>query len=246
MAVQILSNQDICFGGIKLQGALNKVAIDLGADALDVTTFASNGNREFVGGLKSLGFSAGGFFQGDAGAGGIDAALMDNLALEDVILTVCPQNAVAGGPAKFFQAVEASYSLGAEIGSVLGFDLTAQNSDQAGIIHGTLMLNATGLNASANGTGRQLGAIAAGKALYGAMHVFSAAGTTPSFTATVQSAAASNFTGATTRGTFTAATAKGAQWLQINGPVTDTWWRVNYAISGTGPAFGVMLSLGIK
>lgn len=247
MSALILSNQDLCFGGYKLQSAINQLAVDTGADALDATTFGSAGNREFTGGLKSLGFSMGGFFQQAAGTGGIDAALMDAISIDDTVLTICPQNSTAGSPAKFFQGVETQYSLSGDIGSLLGFSCTAQNSDPAGLVHGTLMLSSITLAATGTSTGRQLGAVAAGKKIYAAAHVFSVAGSnTPTVTFTVQSDDNSGFTSATTRATFAAKTAIGAEWKEVAGAITDDYWRIGYTISGTNPVFGVMVSLGIK
>lgn len=247
MAVLILSNQDICFGGQRLQGSLNQMAIDFGAEALDVTTFGSGGNREFTAGLKTVGFSAAGYFQRAAGTGGVDAALMDNIALEDTVLTVCPQNGTAGSPAKFFQAVESSYSLGADVGSVMAFNIVAQNSEPSGLVQGTLMLNSSTLSATGNSAVRQLGAVSSTQKIYAAAHVLSVAGTsTPSITFTVQSDDNSGFTSPTTRATFTAATAIGAQWREVAGAITDDYWRIGYTITGGSPVFGVMVSLGIK
>ena len=67
------------------------------------------------------------------------------------------------------------------------------------------------------------------------------------FTASVQSDDAVGFPSPTTRLTFAAATAIGAQQLTLDGPIpTDTFWRINWTIAGTTPSVTALITLGIQ
>jgi hypothetical protein len=51
----------------------------------------------------------------------------------------------------------------------------------------------------------------------------------------------------TPRLTFSASTAIGGQILRTDGtPITDTWWRMAWTISGTTPSFLFAAALGIQ
>lgn len=244
MSVLPLINQQACLGGYKITNALNQLAIDVGADAVDVTTFGSAGAREFTGGLKTLGFSMAGYYNAVTG---LDAALQTNLRVSDTPITFCSQAGTAGEVAYIFKALQATYTRGGNIGDAFTFSLSGNNSSSSGAVRGTLMLNSTTVTATANGTARQLGAVIAGKKIYGALHVFAVAGTSsPTLTVRVESDDNSGFTSATTRLTFTSKTAVGSDWQELAGAITDDWWRVVVTVSGTNPVFGAMVSLGIK
>src|SRR6266545_2313541 len=93
------------------------------------------------------------------------------------------------------------------------------------------------------GSGCNLGAVSATLKLYATFHVFGTPGTT--ITVVIESAAASNFAGATTRATIGPLTTAGGTWLTpVAGAVTDTWWRLRVtAITGT---FTVAGAIGIQ
>lgn len=97
------------------------------------------------------------------------------------------------------------------------------------IIHTKASRSTTG-----NGTAFQLGAVAAGKSLYAALHVFTATGTT--LDVKVQSDDNSGMSSATDRITFTqVATTPTSLFSSVAGSITDDYWRIVYTISGTGP-----------
>ncbi|HEX5404801.1 MAG TPA: hypothetical protein VFX16_21140, partial [Pseudonocardiaceae bacterium] len=105
----------------------------------------------------------------------------------------------------------------------------------------------TARTATGDGTSQQLGAIAAGHHLYAALHVLSVSDTTaPSLTVAIESDSTTDFASATTQATFTAATAQGSQITRVAGPITDTFYRPTWTISGTSASFMFVISLGIK
>jgi hypothetical protein len=76
--------------------------------------------------------------------------------------------------------------------------------------------------------------------------VIAAGGTLPTLDVTVQSDDAEGFASPTTRLTFTQKSAIGAEFITpVAGPITDTWWRVSWAIGGTTPTFGIVACVGI-
>lgn len=105
-----------------------------------------------------------------------------------------------------------------------------------------------GLGAPATGTIVLAGAIPDGYEAVFALNVFGATGTTPTLDGKVQSAAAVGFASPTDRGTFAQSTAAPqSQLLRVAGPVTDTYWRVNWtAVGGTTPNFVVLAAMAIR
>jgi hypothetical protein len=241
MSKLILSDQVAWMNGYKISSQANSMALDMGADAVENTTFDSGGNREFSGGLKTLGGSIAGFFNQSTA----DAHMFENLGAADAVMSIGPQNGTAGSPIYFLKALESAFSpANGSVGEMLGFSLTFNNNSPTGVVRGTLMLNTAAIATSGNSTGRQLGAVGATQKIYGALHVTAVSGS-PSLTVKAQSDDNSDFTSATDRLTFATMTAVGADWQEAAGAITDTWWRINYAFSGSG-SIDVVASLGIK
>ena len=108
------------------------------------------------------------------------------------------------------------------------------------------MHNAT-RTATANGTARQLGAVAAGQSVYATLHVLATvSGTSPTLDVVVASAATDSWPG-TSRITFSRKTAIGPQFATpVDGSITDPWRRVQYTIGGTDtPTFPFVVLIGI-
>lgn len=238
-----LLNQQAFFGAYKISNATNAMALEVGADAVEVTTFGSGGNREYVGGLKTAGFSMQGFMEAIAG---LDAGLDASLGLQNVPVTFASVAGTAGEVAYILRGLKVNYSRKADMGDAFGFSLEGNNSDDAGAVRGVILHNSIAINGDGNGTAFQVGAISSTQRLYAALHVFSVAGTdTPTLTLKLQSDT-SGFASATDRISFDAVTAVGSQWKELDGPVTDDYWRVNIDVAGTNPVFGAILTIGIK
>ena len=199
---------------------------------------------EVIGGLASTSISAEGQWEaGDPGK--VDDATWADLGIVGA-WTVCPTGAsTVGDLAWITQAMRGNYTLGGAVGDVAPWKVDATGSWP--LARGQVM-NTPGTARTVTGTGtsRQLGALSATQALYVTLHVLSVAGTaTPSITVRIESDDATGFPSATTRGTFTAATARGGQAMKITGPVTDDWWRAAWTISGTSPSFLLVVAAGI-
>ncbi|MGW2511271.1 hypothetical protein ACWC0A_17930 [Streptomyces scopuliridis] len=230
--------------GADLSGASNKIEITSEIEDKDATNYRSNGWKEFLGGLGSAEISGEG--QWEAG----DPGKVDDTSWTDLggtgPYTVCPTDSVVGALAYFTNGLRADYTVGDAVGELAPWSGTVKSNWP--LVRGQIA-HPPGLARTTTGTGTalNLGAIPAGKRLYAALHVLSTAGTTPSLTARIESAAAAGFTSPTTRLTFAAATGPGGQILRGDGTaVTDSYFRVAWATAGTTPSFMFAVSLGIR
>lgn len=244
----ILRNVRLFAGGADLTSVNNSVELSSEVEEGETTNFGDYDPttdrtwKSVLGGLASTALSAKGQWEaGDAGK--VDDASWSGMGVVDA-WTACPHTAADGALAWVLKALRSSYKLGGEVGDVAPWE--AEASGTSPLVRGLVAHPpGTARIASGSGTGYNLGAITAGKSLYANLHVLSVAGTTPTITARIESDDNSNFTSATTRATFTAATAVGGQSLSATGPITDTWWRAAWTITGTSPSFLFLVSLGI-
>ena len=239
MAIHVLKDQKLWFGGYDVTGKANALGLDCGAEAVDDTVFGDT-TRSRTGGLKTVAAQVEGFF--DAAA--LGSVLYDNIGVKDVPMSFGAQGGAENDVAYTFLANLGQLQLGDEIGGMFDFSVGAEGSGD--LIRATLMHNAA-RTATANGTARQLGAVSATEKLYAALHVVAASGTTPTLDVTVESDDASGFASPTTRITFAQKTAIGSEWATpVAGSITDDWWRITWTITGTGPSFTFAVVVGIQ
>lgn len=147
------------------------------------------------------------------------------------IVTASPTG-TDGDRAYFGQAFQSEFQRSGRVGEAYGWTAGASAKDI--LVAGTIIHTKASRAATGNGTAFQLGAVAAGKSLYAALHVFTATGTT--LDVKVQSDDNSGFSSATDRITFAQiATTAGAQLSSVAGSITDDYWRIVYTIAGSGP-----------
>jgi len=240
MSAETISDAKLYMGEFDLSGAMNETALRYGAELKRATTFGDSGERRLAG-LPDAAVEAKGYWDSTLGKG-----IFNDIGVADVPFSVVPQGETEGNRAFLFRVAAGEYSLGGPVGEMFPFSLGAESSAGDPLIRGTLMHRAT-RTATANGSGRQLGAVSAAQKLYGALHVFAASGTTPTLDVTVQSDDASGFLSAVTRMTFAQKTAIGSEWpAPIAGAITDDWWRIVWTIGGTSPSFDFAVVLGIQ
>lgn len=107
----------------------------------------------------------------------------------------------------------------------------------------------SGVPRTATGTGTAVlaGATSATRKLYANLHVLSIAGTAaPTITVKIQSDDNAGFTTPTDRLPFAARTTIGGESLRLAGPLTDTYLRASWTITGTNPSFLFLVSMGIE
>lgn len=236
-----------CFAvGADLTGVSNKIELSSEVDVKKTTNYGSNGWDEVVGGLAKAEISGEGQWEaGDPGK--VDDSSWAALGGIGPWSISANNDASVGSLVYFTSALRSSYKLGDAVGEVAPWTGAAKSSWP--LVRGQFAHPpGTARTATGTGTGLNLGAVAAGKRMYAALHVLSVAGTAgPSITARVESAPDNTFAAPTTRLTFTAATAVSAQILRTAGSaITDPWWRIAWTISGTTPSFLFAASLGIQ
>lgn len=251
MPKSLLTNVRIVAGTCDLTAVSNRVAFEPSSEVKVSTTFGSidpiTGQlwQENMVGLTGVSVAAGGFWEAN-GANLVDDDMWANFGGVGPWSFSGPSGwPIEGSLAYLANMVRTSYSILGPVGEIAPYEASAVSSGP--YARGGLLL-APGTARTATGTGTivNLGAVPAGRSMYAALHVLSVAGTgTPTFTATLQSAALVGFGSPTTRATFTAATARGAEWKASAGPTTDAFWRINYTITGTTPSFLVLATAGI-
>ncbi len=241
---QIFTDVRLFAVGADLSGDSNKVEITAEVDEKETTNYRSGGWKEVLGGLASSAFTGEG--QWEAG----DPSKVDDASWLQLggtgPWTVSPTDATVGTLAYFTQALRSSYALGDEVGNVAPW--SGKASGTWPMVRGQIAHPpGTARTSSGTGTALQLGAVAAGKRLYAAVHLLSVSGTgSPSITLRVESDDNAGFTSAATAVTFTAATAPGGQILRSDGTaIADSYFRIGWTVTGTTPSFLFAAALGI-
>ena len=244
MSIQYWQDMSILVGGLELAGFGKDVDLSTTVAELDTTDFQSQGYRELIGGNKSGTISLG--LMQDRAAGSVDSTAWSLLGVADTPHSLCTPS-TDGSLAYLWRGIPLSYAPIQGAAGELAMTQISGQSSTGGVVRGSLIHPGSASRTSSSvGTGRQLGAVVAGKSMYAALHVLSAAGTTPSLTVIVQSDDNSSFTTPTTRISFAAATTGNtAQWGSVAGAITDDWWRISYTISGTGPSFSFAVTAGV-
>lgn len=240
MSSLILTNVRLFTVGLDLTSTSNKCELAVEAEEKDATTYNSGGWKEVKGGLASGEFQSEGFWE----AG--DSTKVDNATWSQLggvgPWTMCPDAATVGSLAYLTQALRCDYTLLGQVGDLAPWQSKGKSAwpvARGQIAHPP----GTARTSSGSGTALQLGAVTTGRRLYAALHVLSASGT---ITARVESDDNGAFSSATTRATFTAATAIGGEAIRTDGTaITDDWWRIAWTISGGTPSFTFVAALGI-
>lgn len=239
MASQILTDAKVYVGEYDWSGDMNSIALEYAAEMKDATAFGQT-TRINKGGLKTVRLGTGGIWS--AGTGEVDTELFPIVGASRPI-SITPGAGSAGEACYLFRSARADYRPDAQVGELLTFRTSAVAADGAGLIRGTMLINATA-TASGTGTKYEVGAISATQKAYAALHVF-AASAGDSLDVIIQSDADSAAGGETNQITFAQATAATYEWKELSGAVTDAWWRVSYTIAGTGPSFTFAVTFGI-
>lgn len=213
-------------------GDVREGSLAISTEALDKTAWGDSA-RTFRAGLHSLQLSAAG--HQDHATDGPDERLSAELGTENSIITMAHQGATEGEPAYSLEGCSVAYvPLQGSVGDQATFGIEAQASGNwfRGVV---LHRKAERFSTTSATTGEQLGAIAATKNMYAALHVFAnGAGT---LDVTIQSDDNSGFTTPTTRMTF-AQVGSGVTGAWFLGPTagpggSDNYWRVSWAATAT-------------
>lgn len=244
MARFVLLNSRIFASAADLTGHSNQIELSTEIEEKNVTNFKSEGWTESIGGLASTSITGGG--QWEAG----DPGLVDNESWADLAgrtihpWTVCPRSAAVGELSWFTRVLRSSYKIGDTVGEVAPWEASASGTSP--LLRGTSAHPpGTAETADGAGDGLELGEVADGQRIYAALHVLSVSGSSPSLTVEVESDVDNTWSNPATQISFDAATAVGGQFASAMGPITDTWWRVTWTITGTDPSFLFLAALAI-
>jgi hypothetical protein len=245
MAKFVLKNVRLFASGVDYTTRSNRVEVNMEAESKDTTAFVPTGDvwHEEMSGIKSTSVTGAGQWEA-----GLDLSFLDNSGHAELgnvgPLTICPATAADGALAYLTAFNRTGYSHGGAVGDVIPW-----SGNWAGswpMARGVVLHPPTARTATGAGSILQLPAVAAGQFLVATLHVQGVSGTTPSLTGTIQSAATVGFASPTTRITFNAQTAIGGQVFRLAGPITDTFYRFNYTISGTTPNLLIMAAAGVS
>lgn len=232
----VLAQQKIIVGSTNLSGMCRVVHVGNKVEKLDGTTFGC-ATKVGVAGLGDPEISFEGFHE--AGSGLLDPERWDAvLASGDEVMTVLQKTAVAGDPAVFMNAAQASFEgFPGEVGKIVPFKGSVMG--RGALYRGTNLKHGT-VSSGAGGTALNLGAVGAAQTLYAAINVTAASGLS-GLIGIVMSDDTEAFPSGLARITFTGRSTKGSELLSIAGPITDTWWRAIWSISaGTAEITMVM------
>lgn len=244
MAVQFWQNMSILEGGLEIAGHGKDFSLELTAPALDTTALNTTGWTSCIAGQKSGALTLN--FMQDFVNDGVDETLYANFGGSAVPRSVVVGTA-DGSTALLMNGITLQYSpLTGNVGELAMGSNSAKTS--SGPIARGLLLHPSNVSrtSSSVGTGRQMGAVVAGKKIYAALHVIAHTGTSETLDVKIQSDDNSGFTTATDRITFTQAVGVTSEFKSLAGAITDDYWRISYTIGGSGsPGFTFAVTAGI-
>jgi len=244
MAIQYWKDMSILVGSIEMACNAKSVTLSTEVTPLDTTSLCSTGWTTVIAGNKSGTVNI--EFMQDVATLGVDDTLYPLLGTADVVKSIVA-NSADGSAAYLLKSIPLSYTPVMGAAGELAMGTISGSSSTGPVVRGTLLHPSNAARTSSStGTGRQLGAVAAGKSMYAALHVISASGTNPTLDVILQSDDNASFTSATSRITFTQATGRTSQLSSVAGAITDDYWRVSYTIGGTDtPTFAFAVTAGI-
>jgi len=238
MSSLVLTNAEIYLGGYRISGVSNSISLEYSSEVLDDSIFGTV-FRQRIGGAKSVAFGAEGRFSPL-----FDGDLLDAMLLQDLPVTVMPETAVSGGTCFSTLLQLGEYTpLGGAYGEFAKFSISGEGGQGVPLLPGIVGKAGTE-SVSGVGAGVQLGAVGSGQSLYSCVHLVVAGGTSPSLTVQIESDSDNTFASPIVRGTATN-TSVTAELLQIDGPISDTWYRVRWTLTGTTAVVNFLVTLSV-
>lgn len=237
MAELVSKDVKLYVGEYDLSGSHNQASLNYNAEMLETTGFG-NDSRKRKAGLTDIEASLQGFF--DAGVGTVDAVYSTNIGVSDVPMAICPTTGAQGERAFIFKSVQGDYNpITGSVGEILMFNVSANGSSGWPLVSGTVMETGT-FAATADGTGVELGAVGADEHLYISLHVLSGSS---AFDVDIESDVDNVWSTPTIQHSMTQATGATSESVRVAGPITDTWWRASWTVTGS---FVAVIIVGIK
>lgn len=239
MAVQVVKNAKLYVGAYDLSGDTNRLALSQEIEMLDSTTFATNGTRTYIPGLKGVGGNHAGFWNG--GDTAVDGVLFGNIGQTDILHTIATTDGEEGDRSYSFETSQSRFTPGGTVGEIFQFEYEfAASGDD--LYRGTILKSGNDAEtATTNGGALQLGAVLTGGLVVSSIHCVEFTGT--SLDVVIASDDGAGFASGTTRITHTQLTDVGSEILSASGPITDDYWRAECTFVGT--SFTLVVSVAI-
>jgi hypothetical protein len=230
MAVYVNTTMAIAVNQLQAAGYVSQLELAATAETKEITTFASNGFRQYAVGLATYTLAMSGYQDqtGPSPATLFTPTTLSGGAADSFTISV-PGTTVAD-PAFIGTAIDTQQSEMAQVGEVAGWSGTWAGTGR--VIKGQLLHPAAARTSTGNGTTATFTTPTATQSLWASFHVHSVTGT-GTITFTVQTDDNSGMSSATTRITSTAFAAVGGEVKSLAGALAgETHIRVVYTISG--------------
>lgn len=241
--MSVLTNARVYHGQKRLDTDMTAISHEYGAEEVDDTRFNDN-TRTQTGGLKTISVGYEGFVT--FGDGEIDERLFTDVGTSDVPVTLAANDAADGDVAYLSRYLATQFEWGGAVGDQNTFSGSAVARKDP-LVRGFTLLESTE-TASGTGTSVEIGSVASGETVYGVLHVVASSGDgSQTLDVTIESDDASGFGSPTTQLTFSQVTTSATfGWQSKGGAISDTWWRAEWTIGGTGsPSFDLYVAAGI-
>lgn len=251
MAKITFTNVPICLGTERISKVSNSLEVRMSRPGLDVACFEDDVDKVAKGPFQESASLAGYLDPGPA---------YYTLSQYDADTNSLPLIALIGDRTAGSEALMApglevtDYNQSVARGATATFSATLGNSGGRFALGSVLWnsIGTSGITATANGTGVNLGAISSSQELVLQFHAFSSSGTSPNLDVRLVSDTSSGFSGPATSRKVIPQIDDGAGFvahaLTVDGAVTDTWWRLEVtAVGGTGsPTWHALAAAAIR
>jgi hypothetical protein len=229
MPTIILTDCRVAIGGYDLSGIHHSLNLEFGAEMLDDTVFGTSGTRSNRPGLQTVSFTGNGFWDTL-----FDKPLYDRIGATREVMSASATG-VENDIGYTFRGVNGKYNpLTGQVGALVPFEINGMAANTP-LVKGRIL--AVGSKAvTGSGTGTLIQAIGAlPQKGYSGFHVTGGAGTAALVVESSATGAGGWTVRATHPGIVLVAGIGAADWQEVAGPVTDTFWRATWTITG-GPA----------
>jgi hypothetical protein len=238
MALEVFTDAVVLFGQWNLSGDSNDVKVERKVDMKESTRWGATEHR-FQAGLMELEASGKGMLQFDDSATPKAVDYFYTTVGTEKVMTIAASRA-DGATAYLGNMISEDRPADFKVGEFGMFDFKFKCAGQH--TRGIMGMPLTSRTATGNGTIYQLGALTSVQKMLAALHVTEFVGT--SLDVIVYSNDTNNTTTPTARITFTQATGMTAEFKEVAGAITDTYWYVGWTFVGT--SFKAAVSLGVR
>lgn len=244
MALQVMEAYQAYLGIYDISADFAKVSGEVSCAPIDNTPMNTSGYRSYIASIPEANVDFDGYWQEGATTIG---EILNTYNSSDGVQLICYAGGVpltGSGGLGFAGMVSGISTIRSEqVGDLARIRFTAKS---AGPFVRVVPLYALSTRTSTNnGNAYQLEAVPSGSTLYGFLSVTAASGTGPP-TLVVKLQSSPTGTGWTDRITFTSTSTTTTEVKTASGPITDTYWRQYWTITGTNPSFTFTSAWGYK